>query len=552
MATDLVTTATAIPASNGIGYGQGPISPTAQAYTVYGHIGDPGTTTINEYSAMTIPAFMRGVRFLSETLAGLPKQVFRKSGPSVRQRDHTHYLDNLINDSPNDMVDAVNFWTSIYHAAIVHGNGYALITRDRVGNVAALYNLPPEVITPWRADGKQYYAFSVDGEKPQAIDGSEILHVQGFGSDGMRGYPIVQLMMQSLRIGKAAETYAANYFSQGGNVGGTIENDNELTTEQIADLRLQVNQQAHGPTNAHKWLVLSNGNKAKPLALQNDQAQMLETRQFSVLDVARALSVEPFVLYEYGRATWGNLEQMGTALVRYSLLPWILKTEQQLNRKLFNPGERSSGFYFGINVDSLTRADHQQLIADAVKRSGGPYMTVNEERALQDLPPVQGGDVIRTPTNEVPLGSQATTPTVPEVVPEPKPVQAAASTVGVTFDAFRPMVTYAAARVDSKTAKAVTGASSKMGTAAYTPWANSFASTQEAVAAAAVTPVLETFASTAGKHLDHVAHGKKIGTKYAAALRRHLYAVGRGETSTPPDLTKITFTHSFEDENEKE
>lgn len=523
-------------------------------------IGDPWpitATVVNEYTSLTIPAFWSGVRFLAETLAGLPFDIIQKQRNGTTQHDGNHPLDWMLNNEVNGLSTPFVLFETLYQHAIVWGNGYAWIARDNSGKPVGIYNILPDRVQPFRIEDsngvmQQWYALGINNRvSPVPIPASDVIHVPGLGFDGMRGYPVVQLMAAALRVGKSAEAFGDRFFANGGHLGGVISTPNKLTPEQIETMRSQISTGHTGVANAHRWMVLQGGAEAKTLALPPDSAQYLETRRFAVLDIARILRVPPHVLYDLDRATWNNIEQMGIDLVKYSLNAWIIKTEQEINRKLFSPTERRAGYFVKLNVDALQRGDHAQQIDSATKRLASGVSSINEERALVDKPSIgPDGDVHYVPAQWQSAERAATAPAVgipntPPVPPQASnasqsaPVKAIAHEP-VSVEKFSHLVADAAERVSTKTEKACTAARTKFSNDGdgWVRWGNVFTHEQMGYVLDAVGPLLNTMAAV-GHELDVEATAGAISENYGKALRHHFSALARGEPTESPDLAAI-------------
>jgi len=191
-------------------------------------IGDPLSQyglPMNSASALTIPAFYSGLRFLSEAFAALPKHVYKKTGEKRDKQDHP--LSWIVNDEINDLVIPFTFWETLESHAVGWGNGYARIEYSG-SRPKALYNLMPDRVQPFRAPDssgtlRTWYAveIEVDGRsKWVPVEAREILHLPGLGFDGLKGYSVVELMSDTLSAIKAADKYANKFFSSGGHLGG--------------------------------------------------------------------------------------------------------------------------------------------------------------------------------------------------------------------------------------------------------------------------------------------------------------------------------------------
>lgn len=555
------------PANYGLDYGYGGgvniLGPNSLGVLGIPTFSDVGPMVLNENTALSIPAFWSGVRFLSETLSQLPVDVYRQNRDGTKSHDHEHPLDWLLNDEINDLSTPVVIKETMYQHAIVWGNGYLWIERDGNGKPSGLFTLLPDRIIPFRMDDasgrtRQWYALGLNGvANPIPIAASDILHIPGLGYDGMRGYPVVEIMRANLQLAMSAERFGEKFFSNGGHLGGTIETEGKLTAEQIETMRSQVHSGHTGVANAHKWMILQGGAKAKTLTLAPDSAQFLETRRFSVTDIARILRTPPHVLYDLDRATWSNIEQMGIDLVKYSLSTWLIKTEQEVNRKLFSPAERRSGYYVKLNVDALQRGDHNQQIESASKRLSAGLTSINEERSLADKASIgPEGDKHYVPLNwqtvekasapaPAPSGasgaSQASDQTAGgDETPQNAP-DARQKASRPDLQPFSSLIQDAASRVGTKTDKATANARQRFANGdGWTPWGNSFAEEQQKYASEAVSPLVTTLNAVAGAQIVPEGTAAKVGTRYGAALRLYFSRLNKGEEGVEaPDLGEI-------------
>ena len=116
----------------------------------------------------------------------------------------------------------------------------------------------------------------------------------------------------------------------------------------------------HGmPGTRHKIAILEEGMEFKPATLQNDHAQFIESRKFQINEICRIFRVPPHLIGDLERATFTNIEQQSLEFVEYTLRPWLVRWEQELNRKLFpGPSEfTASEFFVEHNIDGLLRGD---------------------------------------------------------------------------------------------------------------------------------------------------------------------------------------------------
>jgi len=162
----------------------------------------------------------------------------------------------------------------------------------------------------------------------------------------------------------------------------------------------QWTQRYGGSTNAKKVAMLQEGMTFKPLSMTNVDAELIPALKLGSLEIARIYKMPPHMIGELDKATFSNIEHQGIQFVIYTLLPWIKRHEQAMMRDLLLPSERAN-YYIEFNVSGLLRGDQKSRYeAYAVARNWG-WLSVNDIRRLENLPPVAGGDVYLQPLNMV-------------------------------------------------------------------------------------------------------------------------------------------------------
>ena len=351
---------------------------------------------VGERQALTLPAFWSAVNWLASTIATLPRSVYRKAGDS---REPAKYPSNrclgLQANRNATAVVADEVWVA---HAVVFGNGYQLLERDARGYVVGRHGLPPDKVEPVRVAGETYYRVD-DLERdeqgrprPGVVPASEMLHLRGLGFDDLKGYPVVRLMSEALSVGLYQQKHASKFAERGTMYGLSLEIPGEISPDKLAKMIASIRAWKANPEGIP---VLHGGAKLAQNAITPDDAKLIESRAFSIDDVCRILRVPPHMVYNLGRATWGNAEQMGREVVQYSLASWLRKIEQEMTVKLLSEAEISRGLYVYCNTRALLRGDPKAEADTLLAKVSGGLMTQNEARALMELPPVPGGDVLR-------------------------------------------------------------------------------------------------------------------------------------------------------------
>jgi HK97 family phage portal protein len=495
-------------------------NPIPQMMTVWsGAIGDPAAAVVNEYSVLSIPAFWSAVRFLSESLASLPKQVYRRIGNARQPADHPQ--NKLLGRKSNQYsIPFVTFETWHSHA-VVHGNGYMFVKRDpNTSAPLGYYNLNPNAVTPFRYGGQQWYLVrGGTGESAKSdnviLPAADVLHLPGLGFDGLSGYPVVWLMYEALELARNSQRFASRYLRKGTQIQGSIEIPGTATKEQIDAIVDRLRRTHSGMDADFSYTVLTGGASLKNATIPPEQSQLLQSRQFAVIDMCRILRVPPHCVYDLGRATWANIESMAIEVVKYSLRPWVEKAEQELSSKLLTQAEQDAGYYVRYSVDSLLRGDTATQTNTTLALLNGGVITANESRARLDLPPLDdpAASKLRIPVN-FPV---VTTSETPQTTPTPSNAdedENFAAARSMTLESLAPVIADAISRVETKTTKAFSGKQNKP-RQELVIWCNVFAEEQARYVADALAPVNSVLSSNLGKALDL----DKVGQRYAASIR---------------------------------
>jgi len=196
----------------------------------------------------------------------------------------------------------------------------------------------------------------------------------------------------------ASEQMGASLFGNNSRPSGILTTDANLQPEQITTMRANWEALHRGPSNQNKTAILDGGLSWQQTSISPDDAQFLETRKFQITEIARLFRIPPHMLADLERATFSNIEEQSLSFVMHTLRPWLVRWERELTRKLLTPTERNS-FFVEFLVDGLLRGDLKSRNEALSLAVGGPRMTRNEARALDNLPPIDGGDALLTPLN---------------------------------------------------------------------------------------------------------------------------------------------------------
>ena len=352
-------------------------------------------------SSLAYTAVLACVRVLSEAVASLPCLVYERydqNGREAKRRSAEHAVYPLVHDAPNTVQTAFEFYEMGMAHILLWGNFYAEIDWSPGGQARGLWPLPAWWVSPkWARDGKWYELQMGSGQREYLPD-YRVLHVPGFGYDGVEGKSMIRLAREAIGLGLATEQFGARFFGNGAMPGGVLEHPGKLSDEAYKRLKDSWELRHQGLNNAQRLAILEEGMKLSAIAVPPEDAQFLETRRFQRQDIAAIFRVPPHMIGDLERATFSNIEQQSTDFDTNTLRPWLERWEQRLNRSLLLEEERRT-YFMEFLVDAILRADTAtRYAAYATGRQWG-WLSVNDIRERENMNPVEGGDEYLSPLN---------------------------------------------------------------------------------------------------------------------------------------------------------
>lgn len=366
-------------------------------------MGDAGEP-VTDSSVLSISSAWACINLLSGTIASLPLMVYRRDANRVREVYRDHPLYRLLHDSPNYDQTAVDFWEFIAASIEMRGNAYARIERNSRG-IASLMPVNPALMGVRRLqNGSIEYRWSQDGRYFVETD-KTMLHIRGFGGNPLGGMSTLHYGRHTFSLARAVDKSASSTFKNGMRPSGVLTFDKWLTPEQrkLAEEKLASKFQTAADTG--KPMILEGGTKWEQLTLAPEDAQMLESRSFSVEEVCRFFGVPPFMIGHTEKTTsWGSgIEQQTLGFQKFTLRRRLKRIEQAIEKQLLTTADRASGVSVEFNLEGLLRADSAGRARFYQQMTQIGAMTINEVRDLENLPPVDGGDIPRMQMQNKPI-----------------------------------------------------------------------------------------------------------------------------------------------------
>lgn len=378
-------------------------NPRAKLSTVEHHSrSDDYDLPVNEASVLALSAAWACVNLLAGTIASLPLMVYRTDAQGRRTVARDHPLYRVLHDSPNAEQTAMDFWEGGVAALELQGNMHARVERMG-GRVVALTPIcDPEVRR--RKNGDIEYRWVEDGKTVVETQDS-VLHIRGFGGSPLGGLSTLSAGRQVFRLSRAINTAAQSTFANGLRPSGVLTVPGVLKSDQREPLEKALGDKFVGSVNAGRPMLLEAGVTWQQLAINPEDAQMLESRAFSIEEIARLFGVPPHMIGHTEKSTsWGTgLEQQTIGFVTFTLRKRLKRIEQAIEKQLLTAADRVAGVTVEFNLEGLLRGDSTARAAFYQSGLQNGWATINEVRGRENLPPVAGGDVPRMQMQNVPI-----------------------------------------------------------------------------------------------------------------------------------------------------
>lgn len=379
-------------------------------------IGDAGEV-VTDHAVMSLSAVWACVNLISGTIASLPLMVYRTGADGAREVARDHPLYRLLHDSPNYDQTAVDFWEFVAASLELWGNAYVRMTRGD-GKVTALLPVAPQLVTVRRlSSGTLEYRWTEEGRQYVETDRT-MLHIRGFGGNPLGGMSTLTFGRHAFSLARAVDRAAGSTFRNGMRPSVQLVFDKWLTPEQRALAETKLTEKYVGAMNSGRPYISEGGAKVEAISIKPEDAQMLESRGFSVEEICRFFGVPPFMVGHTEKSTsWGTgLEQQTLGFQKFTLRRRLKRIEQACEKQLLTPEDRARGIVIEFNVEGLLRADSKGRSEFYRTMTAIGAMTINEVRGRENLPPVKGGDVPRMQMQNVPI-TEAGEPDNPPQLP---------------------------------------------------------------------------------------------------------------------------------------
>jgi HK97 family phage portal protein len=362
--------------------------------------------SVNQSNAPTkYVALYRAITLIAGAIAGLPLEAHR-IGPKREP------FRSLLLEKPHPELTRMEVWEWLFCSLLSAGHAFALKGYDANDRVAMLEPIAPALVkltkvkrsdaNPW---GREFHIRRESGEVA-VLTRQQVLHIPG-----PMGLSPIGVAAQTIGSSIAAEEYTGRLWSSGSLMSGVLQTDQRLDETQAKNLKTRWQEKIGGLAHAHEVAVLDSGAKYQPISFSPIDAQLIESKKFGVMEIARLYGIPPHLLAEVEKSTsWGTgIEQQAIGFVVFTLRMWLTRFEQRISDECLPRGVEAHFHTDPLTLgDAKTRAESNQInVQNGIKSR-------NEARIEEGLPPVEGGDRFILPMNMTILGDDGAPPPAPE------------------------------------------------------------------------------------------------------------------------------------------
>lgn len=348
-----------------------------------------GSSVYTNSQALRLSAVYCAVNQISNSCGVLPINIIKGIG-NDKETVYDHNLSFVLNGRVDGKNNHFNFFKQMIESVLLKGAGYALIVRDSRLNVKQLVYINYDYVTPMpQDDGTVKY--QVNGAN-RVLDADEILDFHMHVDDMHRGISVLKYANKVLETAYEADNMSLNFFKSGGNLSGVLKPSAPMTKEQREQAQeAWRNSFERNGNNRVPVVILPSGIDFQPISVDPDDAQLLESRKFSIEEIARFFGLPPFKIYANMTAMDASdeIESLQSLYLVDTILPLTTMLSEEMSQKLVRPSERGR-LTIDFDYSAMYRTDKKSEAEYYRTLVTNGIMTINEVRAKLDLPANEG------------------------------------------------------------------------------------------------------------------------------------------------------------------
>jgi len=354
-----------------------------------------GRVNVTPAKALRVPEVLGCVNVIAQSMSMLPFSVYRRDG-DTRVRDREHQIYKLLSQAPNDVQSPIEFMRMMTWHCASRGNAYAHITSIG-GRPLKLTPIHPEKVqVKVREDWSTEYTISTSTGGTQVYSSDEIFHLRGpISVEAHESESPVAWCKESIATLMVVQKFTSSFFEGGAKARGgfRLPDGGALSDEAYDRLKNQIQEMVQSDQTP----LMEQGLEWVSMDYAARESQLSEIARQQEVKICRIFRIQPHMIQLLADATFSNIEHQGREFVDHTLMPWIRLWEGAVHKQLMDPEDQD--VYPKFSVQALLRGDSKTRSEVYGKAVGGPYMTPNEARSLEDMDQIEGGDELLQPLN---------------------------------------------------------------------------------------------------------------------------------------------------------
>lgn len=357
--------------------------------------GSGGRTFLESRSMpMLLSTVYRCVDLISDSVAVLPLKTYKIDGEGFKREAKEHPAYWVLDSEPNEDMTRYTFFKTMMTSVLLTGNGYAYIEREGLKVSQLIYIPSGAVSVVWITDnqGIMRKRYQVTGFS-ELVEPRDMVHVLNFSYNGIVGVSTLEHARQTLAIATSAEESAKGFYDSGGQLSGVLTIEGARLSKEQKDQIYETWRMRTDPvTGTPNGIAVLEGNmKYQPISISPSDSQLLESRQFNVVDICRFFSVSPVKAFDLSKSSYSTVEATQLQYLTDTALAVITKIEQEINRKVFLPSERGR-VVAEFDTSAILRTDKSAQATYWKELFNIGAATPNEVRRENNLERMENGD----------------------------------------------------------------------------------------------------------------------------------------------------------------
>lgn len=348
---------------------------------------------------MLLSTVYRCVDLISDSVAVLPLKTYQLDTEGFKEEYKAHPAYQVLDLEPNEDMTRFVFFKTLMASVLLTGNGYAYIERDYDLNVLQLIYIPTSQVTIvyiTDKNGIMRKRYQIVGFK-ELVEPGDMIHVLNFSYDGIIGISTLTHARQTLGIATKSEEHASGFFESGGSISGILTVEGKRLDKEQKD-QIYDTWDERMAKHPNGIAVLEGNMKYQPITISPKDSQLLESRQFNVVDICRFFSVSPVKAFDLSKSSYSTVEATQLQYLTDTALSVITKIELEINRKVFLKSERGR-IIAEFDTSAILRTDKAAQAAYWKDMFYVGAATPNEIRRENNLSRIKDGDKVFVPVN---------------------------------------------------------------------------------------------------------------------------------------------------------